>query len=954
MAALALACGVLACAMSRDPVFPAAFVVSVSPDAPAPVRAAADDVAKYLRGMGRQVDVRVTRGETRCEPAVGQVALVGDGLFSVHDLGVVHAAQAVPPGDRDDPSDPLSRPCQRFRIVETRCGDGRVGVHVTLSGGGLLGRQYAAYEWLHHKGVRFFHPEAEFIPDAPLWTDAPLSRDHTPPFQFRSVSLHLTHPLELGDAVRAGRSEYLAEARRYIDWQMKNLASDGMSGVGDPRVSGDLSDWGLRRGFPRSGGLNLHSVQQGGRPILDPDSPLSEEEQLTIAIEARMNVDPSVRPRIFGFTFNPSEFTEIPDLDAVRQMTFIADYMAEHYPSVIINTINHGTHGEPTPHYGVRFYDLPQFAPQNLGVRVHTLMFYDLFRPAPVYGNTSFQFLYDFMVREHEKRRIWYFPEAAWWLTFDIAVPLYLPITIEARDRDIQGISFMLQKKLVGHHTFGTGHEWGYWQNEYCALRLAADTQYRWQDCLADITSPMGRAAPEVRAVLRDVIAQQERDIVLGDVVLPYLVGTDPETEVAAEIGIVFHPLPPSPSRIAAWQLADLDDFERRVVPALERMHDEVASFVVRLRRVEPLVPARARPFFDEILDGIEVTGLRAKHARLVYGAMATARAARLRFDASLAERANTLLAQAKASTAEALAVIRRREAGYRYRPLSRAIAGGPFGADDENWTVYKYRYLNRTHHAYYYTRIDRLAEESISGAGVSLLSIEDALLAPGQPVRVRVDAPDVESPVLAFGDGATVTGSQAEHVYASPGVYEVSLRGSRRGLEVSASAPVAALRSREATGFTARVEEPAGAALIERVLPGIVFGAIDDSTLALGFSSTAAGSVAPDRFARLEIDRAASASATTTRSTRLAVPVVNRDTSAVLASFVVERAVLTLETASPSLKGDLSTQAVVDALVAIGGFEPVGARAIVASTLGFTPDTLPESVPLRVRWTVR
>jgi hypothetical protein len=73
-----------------------------------------------------------------------------------------------------------------------------------------------------------------------------------------------------------------------------------------------------------------------------------------------------------------------------------------------------------------------------------------------------------------------------------------------------------------------------------------------------------------------------------------------------------------------------------------------------------------------------------------------------------------------------------------------------------------------------------------------------------------------------------------------------------------------------------------------------------------------------------------------------------------VLASFVVERAVLTLDTTGPSLKGDLFTQAVVDALVAIGGFEPVGARAIVASTLGFTPDTLPESVPLRVRWPVR
>ncbi len=37
--------------------------------------------------------------------------------------------------------------------------------------------------------------------------------------------------------------------------------------------------------------------------------------------------------------------------------------------------------------------------------------------------------------------------ESAWWLTFDIPVPLYLPITIEARDRDIQGIAFMLEGK---------------------------------------------------------------------------------------------------------------------------------------------------------------------------------------------------------------------------------------------------------------------------------------------------------------------------------------------------------------------------------------------------------------------------------------------------------------------------------------------------------------------------
>ena len=51
------------------------------------------------------------------------------------------------------------------------------------------------------------------------------------------------------------------------------------------------------------------------------------------------------------------------------------------------------------------------------------------------------------------------------------------------------------------------------------------------------------------------------------------------------------------------------------------------------------------------------------------------------------------------------------------------------------------------------------------------------------------------------------------------------------------------------------------------------------------------------------------------------------------------------------TMTGALPTQAVVDALVAVGGFDQAGARSFVASTLGFTPDTLPATVPMRVVW---
>jgi hypothetical protein len=926
--------GLLACALSfglascldRQPGPPRIWTVSVSGQAPEAVQIAARDLVRYLGAMGLEARLTLRQGPPpSCTAYLGEVALLGDGLGEPR-LG---------PGATD----------QTWKITETRCEGGRL---VLLSGGGILGRQYAVYDWLHRLGVRFFHPEQEYVPKTPRWPEAPLAIEHTPPFRFRSVSLHLTHPLELGDPLRLGKTEHLEEVRRYIDWQVKNLASDGISGAS----GGGLERYGEQRGFPRSAGISLHNTQQGGERVVDPDDPRPVEEQIAAAIEARMAPGPDgKRPDLFGFTFNPSEFTEIDDRQAVREMTFIADYMAANYPQTILHTINHGTAGAPTAHYGLRFYDLPRLAPANLGVKVHTLMFYDLFRPAPVYGNESFRFLYDFMVSEYRTRRLWYFPEAAWWLTFDLAVPLYLPITIEARDRDIQGIAFMLKGHLVGHHVFGTGHEWGYWQNEYCSLRLSADLAYRHRDCLADLTSPMGEAAPGVQAVLERVIALQERDFIYGDI-LAYLVGTDPETEAAAAVGVVFHPLPPSPFAILGWDQERVEAWDRRIRPALVRMDEDYAELVDRLAQLASQVPEDGWPWFAEIRDGIEVTGLRARHAWQIYGAAVTARQARLRFDAALHEEALSLLAAARETTARALSVIARREAGYRYRPLARAIAGGPTGDEDQNWTIYRYRYLNRTHHGYYYTRIDDLVARALLETGEPA-TVANTLLGPGEPLLVETSDAGVSEVTAEYGDGVRETGQRLSHTYGAAGIYDLRLFGTRRGEPFELTGKVAQATAIWRTGFSARIEAPSGAAMIEPVLPAIVLGRVDEQRLALGFEAEGNGQVKLGGWTALPTT--AGTAFVEGSAARLFIPIVNRSTSAILASIVVRDARLVL--AQPpgllTLSGDLSTQAVIDALVAVGGFEPSGARAIVASTLGHTPDTLPAWVPLVVRYTV-
>ncbi len=920
---------------------PLRWSVLISDEAPDAVAAVASQVVGYLDLMGRTVTLETVSRDsaadepmpTDCVAEEGRVYFVGDGVGEDFNRSS---------GDNG----------QTWEFREESCA---WGFAVALDGGGLLGRQYAAYEWLHSVGVRFFHPEFEYVPSSLYIADGragdsiagPRTRRHTPDFHWRSVSLHLTHPLELGDIYREGIAEYEDEGVRYIDWQLKNLASYGHGGFG----SGEYRSYGHDRGFIRTAGFALHNQQQGASNIIDPDDPRSEEEQIAEAIDARMGSGPDY-PALFQFTFNASEFTEIPDEDIVRQLTFIADYFAENYPDTLLQCINHGTAGEPTPNYGVRFYDLPKFAPNNLGVSVHTLMFYDLFRPAPVYGNEDFNYLYDFMVEEYRDRRLWYYPESAWWLTFDIAVPLYLPITIEARDRDIQSIAFMLEGGLDGHRVFGSGHEWGYWQNEYCSLRMAADLSYRYTDCLDDITAPLGSGARDVRDILDQVIQSQERDFIYGDT-LAWLVGTDPETEVAASIGFQFHPLPPSASQIMRWTLDEVDTWQGSILPALQMMDDDYTDFVARLREVVVDGDPEAQPILDEIIDGVEVTGLRARHAWQVYGAAVLARQAQLLFDSGIADLAADLLEEAKQTTEDAIAVVRRREQGYRYEPIERSIGGGPAQDEDDNWTIYKYRYLNRTHHGYYYTRIDDQVEEALSRSP-ALFEIEDTVIEVGEELRVVISDPTRTGEIVDFGDGGgPVTGNTSDPIvvtnaYDDVGTYDVDVEIAH-GDDIDVFSTAVAVVSNEThTGFSATIIEPAGAALIEGVLPALVVGPMNDSVV-VGFSST------PDHKVRAGLWTAAQGlgDGLNAQTGELIVPVINRSSGNILTSLLVSDVTLTEVDDTLEVAGNLDTDAIVRAVVAVGGFEISGARSIVASTLGYTVNTLPADVPFLVRWTI-
>jgi hypothetical protein len=99
---------------------------------------------------------------------------------------------------------------------------------------------------------------------------------------------------------------------------------------------------------------------------------------------------------------------------------------------------------------------------------VHSVMCYGLRDTlAPVYRCKDFQHLRQSLVEESRRRPVWYYPESAYWVTFDNSVPVWLLSYLRSRWEDIQETAGLAE----GHLTFSSGWDVGYWLFDW---RIAA------------------------------------------------------------------------------------------------------------------------------------------------------------------------------------------------------------------------------------------------------------------------------------------------------------------------------------------------------------------------------------------------------------------------------------------------------------------------------------------------
>lgn len=598
------------------------------------------------------------------------------------------------------------------------------------------GTLYGAYALLEELGLAFLHPLAPTLPDA-LTVPARLSVREAPRWKERGVHLHTMHPLELTDLLNgwgpggpqdlAGWRAQLPEWELTCEWLVANRqntvewvllgAASWQAFADGPERQGRLTElvdrahaWGLAVGADVPLALRQQHSWTMVRVVGDP---AREKAQIEAAVDAMAGCGFDLITTELGF----SEFTSPDDTKMLRWLDEFTARVAHHGRTAYskVHVSQHQTapsFQDPLTGAPLNFNFLPYYADPRLGAMPHTVQHYSLDDPAPTYGAQDFDFMRRFLRTVAGSRRTVWYPETAYWVSFDVDVPLFLPLYADRRLHDLRllaadedagrmGLGANAGARLDGQMIFSSGWEWGYWLNDVVACRAAWDphaSAATHDEALRAALRPVTRVAGPAAQALEDALvraAREEHDLLtLGKVagVAPasvekrnaqaYLQGSDTWDELPSMLGFIprIGAGLTQPNKLGLIELQSNirlggPDYRTEVAPLLAETAARLAATAVVYEGLRGQVPAHARPLVDDLCDAMAITALRARQVDGLYAFADDRTANRARLD------------DARAALDAAAVIVARREAAYRV-PADR-IAGWRTGP-----TAYDYGYV--------------------------------------------------------------------------------------------------------------------------------------------------------------------------------------------------------------------------------------------------------------------
>lgn len=448
---------------------------------------------------------------------------------------------------------------------------------------------YGAYAVLQDFGFKFLHPlkpDAESL-NLELERLSRLSRTEEPYWEKRGVHVHTMHPLELGNLLngwgitgpedRAGWEQMLPYWSNYMEWLTAHKQNEvewsllWTPEAGDfnqsperqnrfKQLTSTAKSWGIDVGIV----AGVRFVQQNTFTLLrtrrPKNNPLSGEQNRQ---EILRNMDWIVQTGVtsVGAEVGGGEFSAGDPADTINEMNFLAEHLAAQNPPVSYRAKVHVSHGQTTKLYkdpatgrNLNFNYLPLFANGKVGVMPHTVQMYSMTDQAPTYHGKDFTDIFRFMkmaasrAGRGEKRDVLFYPETAYWVSYDVDVPLFLPAYPYRRVEDLRliaqdelsGDMKKTNSRIDGQIFFSSGWEFGYWFNDVITAEAAWNPHVEAPSSAAafeKIISETFRLNQRTQPVasLLSMMAQHQHDLLING-----LVNGQPPKKIDKRNGIAY------------------------------------------------------------------------------------------------------------------------------------------------------------------------------------------------------------------------------------------------------------------------------------------------------------------------------------------------------------------------------------------------------------------------------
>lgn len=573
----------------------------------------------------------------------------------------------------------------------------QIYIHATT----IKGLSNGIYYFLQDKlGFQFYHPKENYIPNLSNYVLDTFSETITPRFDKIGFHVHAMHPLEITEALlNENTPNGIEEVKTYINWLCRNgqnyfefnlLRSINLK-TWIPYMN-TIVEYAHQRGIICGADMSFHMIQQRAFQLYKnfPSSFKSKEKQILNNIELLMQI----KWDVWNVEFATTEFTHKDQDKLHEQQKFLFDNLSKY--KVKLTSRKHVVKDENLISNAKSIKKDRTDMDSAYSLFVHTVMFYGLLDSStPVYRNKDFSHLRNLLIESKEYRDTWYFPESAYWITFDNSVPMFLLPYLHTR---LQDIEYCDSLNIDGHLTFTSGLEWNYWLIDWSIARWcwnSSNTTTKPNDL--EFLEKLIQDKSTLEFVQQANNLQTE--FIKNKQLIKVLTAQTITDEIGGKLNLEFHPRPEFSYKYMMNDATkeELDFIQTKYVNVLDSFINKYNSLKAKYTFNEN------NKLVNEIIASLDITALRAAHRKFTLLSIIKHRLYKIN------KTKNTKLSyldSAKVVRENALKIVDAQESKYRYQTSNLA-------SKKTSKTVYNFGYLYPVSNLHFWQREELQAKNN-------------------------------------------------------------------------------------------------------------------------------------------------------------------------------------------------------------------------------------------------